>query len=153
MDRTESTEDKMTARKVLIATDGSEHSYFAARKVHELFQGWNAEIALVYVLDSLQMSGNPEAGILPQEAAVVIKKEAEIALQTCAALWKDTKISIFMPQGRPAGEIIKTAVAWQADMIVLGTHGRTGLMHLLIGSVAESVLKKSPIPVMIVPMR
>lgn len=143
----------MKPKKILIATDGSEYSYHAARKVHELFHGWYTEIALVFVLDALQMSGNPEGGIMPQDAAIVLKKEAEVALDACAKLWSPKKPTIFMPVGRPAEEIVHTAVAWEADLIILGTHGRTGLAHLLVGSISESVLKKSAVPVMIVPMR
>lgn len=143
----------MNHRKILIATDGSEYSYFAARKSYELFQAWADEVAFVFVMDAFQMTGNPEAGVMPQDAALVIKKEAEIALQACTKVWDTKKTTIFMPQGRPVEEILQTAAAYEADLIILGTHGRTGIRHLLMGSIAEAVLKKSPVPVMIVPMR
>jgi nucleotide-binding universal stress UspA family protein len=50
--------------------------------------------------------------------------------------------------GIPYDEIIKKAVEFNANLIVLGTHGRTGLDHVLFGSTAEKVVRKSPIPVM-----
>ena len=50
--------------------------------------------------------------------------------------------------GIPYDEIIKKAQEFNADLIVLGTHGRTGLDHVLFGSTAEKVVRKSPIPVM-----
>lgn len=56
----------------------------------------------------------------------------------------------FMPEGRPTKDILKTADIWEANLIVMGTHGRTGLLHLLVGSVAEYVIRHSKIPVMII---
>ena len=59
----------------------------------------------------------------------------------------------FTPEGFPTNEIINTAKEWDADLIVIGTHGRTGLAHLLEGSVAEHVIKHTSIPVMVVPLK
>ncbi|MEW5928602.1 MAG: universal stress protein [Gemmatimonadota bacterium] len=53
--------------------------------------------------------------------------------------------------GDPAGEIVAEAVAWAADLVVLGTHGRAGLHRLLLGSVAEAVLRGSPCDALVVP--
>jgi universal stress protein A len=53
--------------------------------------------------------------------------------------------------GAPAFEICRYAVELQADLVVIGTHGRTGLAHVLIGSVAERVVRTSPVPVLAVP--
>ena len=55
-----------------------------------------------------------------------------------------------MPEGFPKKEIVKIAREWEADLIVMGTHGRGGLQHLLVGSVAESVIKHAGVPVMVV---
>jgi nucleotide-binding universal stress UspA family protein len=59
----------------------------------------------------------------------------------------------FIPEGLPTKDIIKTAEIWEADLIVMGTHGRTGLMHLLVGSVAEHIIRHSKIPVMVIPSK
>jgi nucleotide-binding universal stress UspA family protein len=53
-----------------------------------------------------------------------------------------------MVRGIPADEIIRLAKAEHADLIVMGTHGRSGLRRLLMGSVAEEVVRKSPVPVL-----
>lgn len=58
------------------------------------------------------------------------------------------EIDIDLSEGDPATEILKTAGQRQCDLIVLGTHGRTGLRHLLMGSVAERVVRKAPCPVL-----
>lgn len=54
------------------------------------------------------------------------------------------------PEAFPKNEIINTAKEWEADLIVMGTHGRTGLTSLLLGSVAEYVIRHSNILVMVV---
>jgi nucleotide-binding universal stress UspA family protein len=58
-----------------------------------------------------------------------------------------------MPEGRPTEDILKTAETWGADLIVTGTNGRTGFMHLLLGSVAEYLMRHSKLPVMGVPSK
>jgi nucleotide-binding universal stress UspA family protein len=54
--------------------------------------------------------------------------------------------------GDPKDSIIERAIEIKASMIVLGTHGRTGLSHLLMGSTAEYVIRHSPIPVLVIPI-
>lgn len=143
----------MKKKKILIACDGSEYSYFAARKSHELFHDCTREVAFVFVINSAQSSGNADAGIAPHEAELVLKKEAELALDACQKIWGAHNATRFMPHGKPADEILKTAAVFGADLVILGTHGRTGIQHLLMGSVAEAVIKKSTLPVLIVPMK
>ncbi|TXF74824.1 universal stress protein [Chryseobacterium sp.] len=58
----------------------------------------------------------------------------------------------FVHQGLPKNEIIRAGIDWQADLIVIGTHGNRDLEHLLMGSVAKGIIGRSPIPVMVVPM-
>jgi len=54
-----------------------------------------------------------------------------------------------MTMGDPAGEVVRIAEEEQAEMIVMGTHGRTGLTRLLMGSVAEAIVRRAPCPVLI----
>ena len=58
-----------------------------------------------------------------------------------------------MEEGIPHKMILKVATEWEADLIVLGTHGRTGLSHLFMGSVAENVIRHSTKPLFIVPTK
>jgi nucleotide-binding universal stress UspA family protein len=62
----------------------------------------------------------------------------------------DLEIEIDQAQGAPAGEILKAARSNECDLIVMGTHGRSGLRHLLTGNVAEQVIRRSPCPVITV---
>lgn len=143
----------MSYKKILIAVDSSEFSITAAKKGFELAVQLNAEVALLFIVDTSRAMGNVEAGILPQEILMVLKKEAEMTLDQLATLYGGTGLMKLMPEGLPMINITKTAETWEADLIVLGTHGRTGLMHLLLGSVAEHTVRHSKIPVMVVPSK
>lgn len=144
----------MVYAKVLIAVDSSEFSMQAAKKGLELAHQLNTKAALLFVVDTSKAMGNIDAGIMPQEALIVLKKEAEQTLDELAAMYNGKELMKFMPEGtHPADDIIKTAENWEADLIVIGTHGRTGLKHLLMGSVAENIVRHSKIPVMVVPSK
>lgn len=139
--------------KILIAVDSSEYSLTAAKKGLELAHQLQATVALLFVIDRSRVIHNSDVGIIPEEAIEMLKEEAEQTLSQIEALHDGQAVSKFMPEGRPTEDIITTAEAWNADLIVMGTHGRTGLMHLLIGSIAEHVLRHSKIPVLIVPSK
>jgi nucleotide-binding universal stress UspA family protein len=143
----------MAYSKILIAVDNSEYSMRAAKKGLELAHQLNAQSALLYVVDTSKALGNIEAGLLPETALLVLKKEAQQTLDGLAAMYDGDAIIKLMPEGHPTKDITRTAETWGADLIVMGTHGRTGLSHLLIGSVATNVVRHSKIPVMIVPSK
>jgi len=143
----------MSFSKILIAVDSSEYSMQAAKKGLKLAHQINAKVALLYVVDTSKAMGNIEAGILPEQALIVLKKEAEQTLDELATMYNSKDILKFMPEGSPTKDIIKTAEIWEADLIVMGTHGRTGLLHLLVGSVSEYIIRHSKIPVMVVPSK
>lgn len=143
----------MSYNKILIAVDSSEYSMKAAKKGLELAHQLNAKAALLFVVDKSKAMGNVDAGILPAEALIVLKKEAEQTLDELAEMYNGKGLMKFMPEGHPTEDIIKTAETWEADLIVVGTHGRTGLQHLLMGSIAEHIVRHSKIPVMVVPSK
>ncbi|HVA99201.1 MAG TPA: universal stress protein [Bacteroidia bacterium] len=143
----------MSYSNILIAVDSSEYSLTAAKKGIELALQLHAKIALVFVVDKSKATGNIDAGIMPEEALIVLKKEAEQTLDELVEMGDEKNVLKFMPEGYPAEEILKTGSIWQADLIVIGTHGRTGVKHLLMGSVAEYVVRHAKTPVMVVPMK
>lgn len=143
----------MTYKKILIAVDSSEYAMAAAEKGFDLAHQLKAQTALLFVVDTSKALGNVDAGILPQEALIVLTKEAEEALDQLAKMYNGKDLVKFMPEGHPREDILKTAETWEADLVVVGTHGRTGLMHLLLGSIAEYIVLHSKIPVLIVPAK
>jgi nucleotide-binding universal stress UspA family protein len=64
-----------------------------------------------------------------------------------------TKVKIVTKSGREDEEILKFAKTEGIDLITIGTHGRTGIEHVLFGSVAEKIIRRSPIPVFIIPCK
>ena len=143
----------MAYQKILIAVDSSEYAMKAAKKGLELAHQLNAKAALIFVVDKSKAMGNIDAGIFPNDALLVLKKEAEQTLDELVEMYDGNQVIKLMPEGHPVEDIIKTSENWEADLIVLGTHGRTGLQHLIMGSVAEDILHHSKIPVMIIPSK
>ena len=140
----------MAYNKILIAVDSSEYSMKAAKKGLELAHQLGVKAALIFVVDKSKAMGNIDAGITHEQALIVLKKEAEQTMDELAEMYNGNELMKFMPEGNPEEDILKTAENWKADLLVLGTHGRTGLKHLFMGSVAERVLRHSNIPVMVV---
>lgn len=143
----------MTYSKLLIAVDNSPYSFAAVKRGFDLAQQLDAKVGLVFVANKARIIHNADAGILPEEAMVILRQEAESTLAKLSALYAAEDVVTFMPEDEPAEGIIKTAESWGADLIVMGTHGRTGLLHLLLGSVAEQVLRHSKIPTVVVPSK
>ncbi|HKZ36310.1 MAG TPA: universal stress protein [Chryseolinea sp.] len=143
----------MAYSKILMAIDSSEYSFASAERGFELAHQLNAKVALIFVIDAARTIHSADSGILPEETIVVLKKEAEQTLNQISKMFNGEDLTKFMPEGHPAEDIIKTAEVWGADLIIMGTYGRAGLMHLLSGSVAESVIRNSKIPVMVVPSK
>jgi nucleotide-binding universal stress UspA family protein len=95
---------------------------------------------------------NGELFLNHQNSMVLLMKQAEANINEISKKYSDINdIRHFTLEGTPQKEIINKAIEWNADLIVMGTHGRTGLEHLLMGSVAEYIIRHSPIPVLVVP--
>lgn len=139
-------------KKILIATDDGPTSEKVASNGFQLGQQLNAEIALISVVDTTDLT--TEDGVTPGELADIIKNDFKKSQQMLIdKVFKDYKVWTFVEKGKPFESILKVAEEWEADLIVIGTHGRTGLLHLLMGSVAEKVIRHSTIPTLIVPAK
>ena len=143
----------MSFRKILIGVDGSEYALNAAKRGMELSRQLQAEAAMLFVVDTRKAIGNVDAGISHEDALLILKKEAEQTLDQIAEMFGGERLAKLMPEGHPRQEILRMAEAWEADLIVLGTHGRQGLMHLLLGSSAEYIVRHAKVPVMVVPLK
>lgn len=140
-------------KKILIAVDASEHAVNAAKVGLALAKQLNAATALLFVVDTSKSIGNIEIGITQNDALIVLKKEAEQTLDQLATMFNGYNPIKLMPEGHPKEEIYKTAEVWEADLIVIGTHGKTGLAHLLSENKTEYIVRHTSIPVMIVPCK
>jgi len=144
----------MHFEKILIAVEDSPHSLEAARAGIQLAEKVDAEIAIMSAINIGVTIASPEVIPTPIEVINVQREEAHSVIDKVKAMYKgNLPLHEFTPEGDPREEIVAVAQEWGAHIIVVGTHGRTGLTHLLMGSTAEYVVRHSKVPVMVVPMK
>lgn len=144
-------------KRILIAIDDSIFSEKAARTGFDLAKISDAKVALLNVMDppSTSYSGDPILGQQPlivPEIAQVQEEASRAVLERYGSFWQgESELTSFSQIGNPRTEILAIAESWKADLIILGTHGRSGFDHFISGSVAEGVARRSLCPVLIVP--
>ena len=138
-------------KKILIAVDEASTSEKVVLYGYNLAKQLNAEVALISAVDTEFMI--TEGDITQDELAEMQEENLKQSHQLLIyKIFNNREITTFIKRGEPDEIIIKTAEEWNADLIILGTHGRTGLSHLLIGSVAEEVIRHSTKPTLIIPL-
>ncbi len=143
---------KMKYKRILVAIDNSAHSMKAAKVGFALAHELKATIGLLYVVDKSKEVINADLGITPQQSQTVLLNEAEKTIDQYIRLYNGVeKIERFTPEGFPEQEIINISKEWEADVIVMGTHGRSAIGRMLTGSHAEYVIRHATIPVLITP--
>lgn len=141
-------------KRILIAIDNSAYSMKAAKIGFSLAHELKAAVGLLYVVNKSKETVNADLGITPEQSRMVLLNEAEKTIGQFITLYNGVeRIDRFTPEGFPEQEILNIAKEWQADLIVMGTHGRSGLGRILTGSLAEYVIRHATIPVMIAPPR
>jgi nucleotide-binding universal stress UspA family protein len=141
-----------TIKKIVIAIDDGPASEKIAMAAFQLGQQLAAEMALVSIVDTALLI--TDAGVTPPDLANIMRNDYKKSQQLLIEkVFKGNKVLGFVEEGRPYEGILEVAEEWDADLIVLGTHGRTGLSHLLLGSVAEKLIRHSPKPLFIIPTR
>src|SRR5438067_7414950 len=147
--------DKGGNMHVLIATDGSSSSIEAARQAGALLQPAD-HVTLVSVLTEVpgDDAGGFEGSVYsPGEQEQLWKQEmaeAREELERTAAALSTARVDKRIEVGDVAGTICHVAEELGADVIVVGSHGRTGLERLFLGSVREDVVRHAPCPVLVV---
>jgi nucleotide-binding universal stress UspA family protein len=141
-------------KNVLVPTDFTDHSERAALYAVELAKRFSAQIHCIHVsdvpADLLATSAYYVTG--PSEQFVdQIREESRKGLASFVAKnFPDVDVKPVFLEGRPFIEIIRYAREQRIDLIVIATHGRSGIQHVLFGSVAEKVVRKAPCPVLVV---
>jgi nucleotide-binding universal stress UspA family protein len=135
---------------IIYATDFSEPAEAAQAEALRLAAALGSELVFLHVMAELHFYGElPFSTGQMQEIAESEKQWATDKLEACVAAARERglRARMILRLGPPAEQIIKAAEGERAEMIVIGTHGRTGLDRLLIGSVAERVVRLAPCPV------
>jgi universal stress protein A len=140
----------MDIRHILAPTDFSDYSKAAVSDALELAQVFGAKLSLLHVLEPSPYLGEFTPPTLGEELLGDLERQAsaELARVLPEARQATTEVTRAVVMGSPAQTIVETAEAEHVDLIVMATHGRTGLSHLFIGSVAERVVRTTPCPVL-----
>jgi universal stress protein A len=139
-------------KRILVPTDFDICSTSTIRYAAELAEKFGAELVLLNVVQDLALA-MPDAVMPTPVPAPVITQLIEAAKTGLENLVTAENLSRFSPKlevrvGSPAGEIVATANDLKADLVCIGTHGRGGIAHFLLGSVAEKVVRQAPCPVL-----
>lgn len=136
---------------ILVPTDGSEHSIRAAEHGSTLASAFDASMSVIAVADVDAAGGVFSAGGVDEEFVERLRAESETAIEAVlAAIDAPTAIETEVIQGTPSDAILEYAAASEADVIAMGTHGRTGIDRYIAGSVTERVVRLSDVPVLTV---
>ncbi len=142
----------MVPKKILFCTDFSENSRPAWELAMDYSAAFGAQLLILHVIDYKSFPGYVDWGEklrqILEDTKSAAKERLQLMLKECAPTVKDAKS--YCRNGVTPGEIVALAQQESVDLIVLGTHGRTGVKHLVMGSVARSVLKMAHRPVLIV---
>jgi nucleotide-binding universal stress UspA family protein len=144
----------LTLKTVLVPTDFSEASESALRYGKAMAEAFGASLHVVHVMEDLlahAWAAEVYVSSMPQLRDEIEKESRQRLL---ALLGDDERQRLraetALLAGNPFIEIIRYAKAHDVDLIVMGTHGRGPIAHMLLGSVAEKVVRKSPCPVLTV---
>jgi universal stress protein A len=139
-------------KSILAPTDFSEHSEKALRYACQLAERLGSELRLLHVLSEILPAG-PDPLMMPVMPTEYYTESEDKARQTLDRLLDPTwgrpaRVVTEVRWGSPVETIVAYALDNKVDLIVIATHGRTGLSHVLLGSVAERIVREAPCPVL-----
>jgi len=145
-------------RRILVPVDYSEHSRASVRIAAELAAPLGASVDIIHVWDRPTYVSDGVMVRRPGEEhrslSDLIRENAENDMNEFLAkleLPAGVVVKHRMCSGEPAQKLVEEARTGGYDLIVVGTHGRAGVLHLLLGSTAERLIRLSPVPVLVVP--
>ncbi|MEG8947155.1 universal stress protein [Rosettibacter firmus] len=137
--------------KILIPIDFSDYSKNALKYAVEFAKHFNSQLYLIYVIEPVIYPADFSMGqVAIPSIDTDIKTRAEEELKNLAKTLIDPSLTVetIIKTGKPFVEINETAKEKDIDLIIIATHGHTGVEHLLFGSTAEKVVRKAPCPVL-----
>jgi nucleotide-binding universal stress UspA family protein len=135
---------------ILVPIDFSDYSKNALKYAAQFAKNFNAKIYLVYVVEPMIYPADFSMGqVAIPSAEIDLHTRAEVELKKLAnELESNLYVETIIKTGKPFVEINETAKEKDIDLIIIATHGHTGVEHLLFGSTAEKVVRKAPCPVL-----
>lgn len=147
------TDHSIALKKILVPVDFSEHSKKALRYALSFARQFNAHLELIYVVEpTIYPSdfGFGQVGFPDVEKELHEKASQELRALIAADVPTHVRTTSVVSTGIPFVEITTYAKAENIDLIIIATHGRTGVEHILFGSTAEKIIRKAPCPVLVI---
>ena len=145
-------------KRILVPIDGSDTATRGLQEAIGLATDLQAKLTLLHVIDDFPLLVEMASAINVEATLDELRRRGEGLLAQAKARAQERGVQADtllreVAGGRVADQIVHEALQGECDLIVMGTHGRRGFSHLLIGSEAESVLRSSPLPVLLLRLR
>ncbi len=140
-----------TIKKVLVPIDFSDYSKSALKYAVNFAKSFNAEIILIYVVEPVIYPPDFSMGQIAMPSITTEwddRAKDELAKLAKNEITGANTVKTVIKTGKPFVEIIETAKEENVDLIIIATHGHSGVEHILFGSTAEKVVRKAPCPVL-----
>lgn len=143
---------RLHPRHILVPTDFSSASKKALAYADGFASTFDAKVTLIHVIEPMVLP--PEYGYLPpyspEDEARQVEAVRKQLLDIASGLDSARRTEVVVRVGRPWHEVVGAVAELGVDLLVLTTHGRTGLRHMLMGSVAEKIVRHTSCPVLVV---
>jgi len=142
---------ELNIKKILVPIDFSDYSKSSLKYAVNFARHFKAELSLVYVVEPVVYPPDFSMGqIAVPSINIDLDQRAKEELENLASkqIPPELKVNVLVKTGKPFIEIIETAREENVDLIIIATHGHTGMEHILFGSTAEKVVRKAPCPVL-----
>jgi nucleotide-binding universal stress UspA family protein len=141
--------------RILVPVDGSDASNRGLHEAIRLAKALGGELRLVHIVDDSALALNPETGIAAAPLVADFAEGGKVILEDARGVARgeglDPSVALHENfSGRVADLIVEEARKWRAEVIVMGTHGRRGVRHAVLGSDAEAVVQRAEVPVLLV---
>jgi len=139
-------------KRILVPVDGSPTSNKALVAALQLARETSGQVRLLHALDELAyLTGSEFSGAVLEVARENAQKVLRDGSAIAESAGVDSDRRLVDRPGQRLGETVREeAAAWNADVIVVGTHGRRGIERVLLGSGAEQVIRSAPVPVLVI---
>lgn len=143
-------------KRILVAIDGSQAAQRALEEALKIAEAAQATVTAVFVAEHVAQMVDMSTGLLDEQARTTASAEAAMAtLEDARALFQQRKVRgltrVIDAYGKDIASVLcRVADECEADLLVVGTHGRQGIGRLLLGSVAEALLRRASVPVLVV---
>ena len=134
---------------ILLPTDGSPGMEKVIDHAAGLAAAHDATLRALYVVDTASLTDIPMEASM-EGVSQALEREGQSALEQVQRRAEEASVETDLVEGSPASDITAYAAENPCDIVVMGTHGRSGMNRLLLGSVAERVVRSAPVPVLTV---